>query len=136
MRLTRRSKRSSSSSGGAGTRSSTQRTAAAATPSRVIARATTAVSKFLRGVARTIAPHQTKIREISDSQFEKLKAAFISLQPRKYGKKHCPWITSDEIKDVDDLISMYLNAKRNEDLCFNTTRIKNFEKMVDAWVLQ
>jgi len=128
MRLTRRSKRS----GGAGSRSRS----AAATAAAATSRATTAVSKFFRGIARTIAPHQTKIREISDSQFEKLKAAFISLQPRKYGKKHCPWITSDEIKDVDDLISMYLNAKRNEDLCFNTTRIKNFEKMVDAWVLQ
>lgn len=99
-------------------------------------KAVTAVGKFFRGLAKTVIPHQTKIREISDTDFERLKSAFIDIQMRRLNKDGvCVVIQSASIKTAEDLIDMYLNAKQYQDRCYNTHKIERFEKMLEEWVL-
>lgn len=99
-------------------------------------KAVTAVGKFFRGLAKTVIPHQTKIREISDTDFERLKSAFIDIQMRRLNKDGvCVVIQSASIKTAEDLIDMYLNAKKYQDRCYNTHKIERFEKMLEEWRL-
>lgn len=134
----RRTTRRRSSKGGSG--SSGSRRFTVKTPYKSVtaaaSKAVTAVGKFFRGLAKTVIPHQTKIREISDTDFERLKSAFINIQMRRLNKDGvCVVIQSASIKTAEDLIDMYLNAKKYQDRCYNTHKIERFEKMLEEWRL-
>jgi hypothetical protein len=134
------SSRSSSNSkrvtrkGSRGSGSSRSKTLSAA--SKSVTKTVAAVSKFFRGIVKTVIPYQTKIREISDTNFEELKRAFLDIQPRRHSSRGaCIVIQSADIKNAEDLIEMYLNAKHNEGKCYNTHKIERFEKTLDRWTM-
>ena len=131
-RVTRKGSRGSGSS----RRGATQYSKTLSAASKTVNKTAAALSKFFRGIVKTVIPYQTKIREISDTDFEGLKRAFLDIQPRRHSSRGaCIVIQSADIKNAEDLIVMYLNAKHNEGKCYNTHKIERFEKTLDGWTM-